>query len=99
MGPDIKKHWPQIKYALYCGYITLLWIGAVAGAYTKNPFACVVFLALFALDLFHGGLDKIAEAIRTQRNFHIIGDGNEISMAGATLHAEHVHMRKRGEVQ
>lgn len=99
MGPEIKKYWPQIKFALGCGYVVVLWVGAVSGAYTKNPFACIVFLALFALNLLDGGLEKIATAIRSQRNFHIIGDGNEIRMAGATLYAEQVSVRERREVQ
>lgn len=99
MGPEIKKYWPQIKFALGCGYVVVLWVGAVSGAYTKNPFACIVFLALFALHLLEGGLEKIATAIRTQRNFHIIGDGNDITVACASLYADTVNMRKRGEVQ
>lgn len=91
----MTKHWPTIKRVLYGCYVLILWICIVSNAYMGKPFVACIFLALFALNLLDGGLDKIATAIRTQRNWHIIGDANEINLKGSSLYADSVSIKDR----
>lgn len=91
----MTKHWPTIKRVLYYGYVALLWACVVANAYTDKLLPTCVFICLFAMNLLSGGLEKIADAIRTQRNYHIIGDANEITLQGSSLHADHISVQDR----
>ncbi|OIO03133.1 MAG: hypothetical protein AUJ49_04860 [Desulfovibrionaceae bacterium CG1_02_65_16] len=91
----MKKHWPTIKHLFSFGYSMLLWVAIVANAYTDRLLPTCVFTFLLTLNVLEVGIDKIAEAIRTQRNYHIIGDANEINLSGSSLYADNVSVRDR----
>lgn len=91
---DIKKHWPTIKIIAGKAYSVFLVAAVIANAYAGKTLPMLAFLMILALSLLGDSLSNIAEAIRTRRNFFVIGDGNTIPMAGANLHADHVSVQK-----
>lgn len=99
----LKKHRPAIKRGAKCAYMVLLWALIVANAYVDQMLPTCIFAFLFALNILQDKIGDIATAIRTQRNFHIIGDANEINLRGSSLYADSVtvsdRVRKCAEVQ
>lgn len=91
------ENWPTIKKNLYRCYVAFVWLAMIANAYAKMMIPFVAFCFLFMLIILESALDKIATAIRTQRNFHIIGDANEINLKGSSLYADSVSIRDRKE--
>lgn len=85
----MRKHWPTIKRILYGCYIAAVWMLLVWNAYLKNTAMTCVFAFIFGLIMMESAVDKLATAIRTQRNYHVIGDANEIHLTGS-LHADSV---------
>ena len=95
----MKKYWPTIKLCLSRGYVGILFLLIIGNTYVGENVKACLFLALFLIITlergFEQGIDKIATAIRTQRNYHIIGDGNDIHLQGASLYADSVNVRDK----
>lgn len=96
----MRINWVNIKSAGYGLYIYLL-VGIICwNACLGDKATAWIFVSILGLHLIEVSICKVAEAIRTCRNFHIIGNGNEISLAGAELYADSVTVnKKRGEVR
>lgn len=93
----MSKHWPTIKRVACAAYMALMWVAAVANAYRGEHFLALLFFMFIVVNLLDGGMQKIAEAIRTQRNYHIIGDANNITIPGGSVYSEHVTVTSRME--
>lgn len=91
----MTKHWPTIKRGLYGCYVAAIWALLVGNAYLKNTLLVAVFAFIFLMIILESALGKIATAIRTQRNYHIIGDANEINLKGSTVYADSLSIRDR----
>jgi hypothetical protein len=93
MATLTTRNWPTINHILKTAYAALLILMCVANAYTGQHFVALMFAVLFGLDVMEVGLTKIADAIRTRRNFHVIGDGNTITIPGGSVYADNVSVK------